>query len=169
MDKTVKNQWSTENVEIFKRLGARTEVYTEDLYAHLMPMDPGRYVNKWMYENLQGTVTGYSEKADKDWAKNGYWGKFDQSLYTNGATTKDLRLREWGFWYYPEECMRGGCNAQIVYHGCFDSAEGLLDLWAPWASTNKLVLVLPQAEDCWMVHGGSIFQPKDYPKEYFTK
>ena len=111
MDKIVTNQWSRANVEIFGKLGAKTEVYTQDLYAHMMPMDPGRYLNNWLYENHQGIDMKWDEKPDKNWATNGYWGKFDQSQYTNGVSLKDIKLREWGFFYYPEDCIRGGCNA----------------------------------------------------------
>jgi hypothetical protein len=78
-----------------------------------------------------------------------------------------LGLREWGFFYYPNACAKGGCNFQMVYHGCMENSEKTLDLYAPWAASNDLILVAPQAVDCWGVLGGNIVPITD--KSYFSK
>lgn len=110
LDNIVSKQWTTTMRDVFKTLGANVKLETKPKFGHFMPLDPGRYVNKFLYENMPGTDIKWDETPDNEWAKNGYWGKFDQSLYTDGAKLADIHLREWGFFYYPENCIRGGCN-----------------------------------------------------------
>lgn len=60
----------------------------------------------------------------------------------------------------------------MIYHGCLENAEMFLDFFAPWASQNNLVLLLPQSVNCWGVHGGTDRTPKDIKdmsENYFTK
>jgi len=60
----------------------------------------------------------------------------------------------------------------MIYHGCTKNNEKSLDLFAPWASQNDLVLLMPQAIKCWGVVGGTDKKPediKDMSTNYFTK
>ena len=114
----------------------------------LRNFDHLRFANQHIYENTEGT--GYdpmwmrwNEEADDHWSKNGRFGKFDQSLYTNGRDPAEIGLREWGFFYYPDSCIDGGCNLQIMYHGCLSNAQWELMLYIPWAASNNVVLVAP--------------------------
>ena len=100
--------------DVFKTLGANVEFESRPTYGHMMPMDMGVLVNRHLYPNIKGTgfdkSNPYNEEGDKDWATNGYWGKFDQSLYTDGKSPAEWHLREYGFYYYPKNCIKGGCN-----------------------------------------------------------
>ena len=170
-DNVIPHQWTETMRDLYMNLRANVKFESKPNYGHFAPLDPGRYLNKYLYENIPGSGFGaknpWNEKPDEEWMKNGYFGKFDQSLYTNGRDPAAIGLREWGFFFYPEECIQGGCNMQIVYHGCKDPAEKFLMQYAPWAAVNKLVLIAPQAAGCWAVHGYTK-TPKD-PKTYFTK
>lgn len=133
--------------DVFIELGANVKFVSMPGFGHMMPFDSARHSNKFIYENLPGSGfdkwNPFNQEEDKEWDKNGYWGKFDQSLYTGDATPKDIGLREWGFYYYPKQCIKGGCNFQMVYHGCFGNAEEALDFMAPYASKNDLVMLMP--------------------------
>ena len=54
----------------------------------------------------------------------------------------------------------------MIYHGCLDNSEAVIARYAPWAASNDLVLVAPQAVDCWGVAGGNSAPITD--KSYFT-
>jgi len=156
--------------DVFKTLGANVEFESRDTFGHMMPLDMGRYVNKFLYENMPNSGfdkwNPWNEEGDMEWKKDGVFGKFDQSQYTNGYSLENAGLREWGFFYYPNACAKGGCNFQMVYHGCMENSEKTLDLYAPWAASNDLILVAPQAVDCWGVVGGNASPVTD--KSYFT-
>lgn len=54
-------------------------------------------------------------------------------------------MRKWGFYYYPNECTTQGANClfQLVIHGCIESAEEYAEKFAPFASSNRMVMVFP--------------------------
>jgi len=106
----------------------------------MFPQSPGPAfdANVHLYSNIPNS--GFDEKnpynasPDEDWKKNGYLGRFDQSLYTDGVNPRDIGLRDWGFYYYPAACVQGGCNLQVLYHGCFEMAETAIDYFTAYAA-----------------------------------
>ena len=52
----------------------------------------------------------------------------------------------------------------------------MIALYSPWASSNNMVLIAPQAVDCWAVHedtnltqGDKTYFTKEYPQYLFSK
>lgn len=63
-----------------------------------------------------------------------------------------IGLREWGFYWYPEACLTKQCNLWMVFHGCMMNAEDNSHIYGPIAAPNDLVMIMPQAKDCWAAH-----------------
>ena len=100
--------------DAFNKLGANVKFESRSTYGHMWPVEFPALVGDHLYPNIKGSGFGksnpYNMEDDMDWATDGYWGKFDQSLYTDGNAPKDWHLRKYGFFYYPKNCIKGGCN-----------------------------------------------------------
>jgi hypothetical protein len=58
----------------------------------------------------------------------------------------------WGFYYYPKGCIgeKVHCPLQLVIHGCnLNTERSMVPYFAPFASANNVVMVFPQALECW--------------------
>lgn len=78
-------------------------------------------------------------------------------------------MLEYGFYYVPEYCSKNSCNLHMFFHGCMQPAESTLELYAPWAAANNIVIIAPQADICWAVHEDyDRTKTSNYPN-YFTK
>ena len=94
--------------------------------------------------------------SDPKWREKGLVGKFDQDFFAKGVNpdigAKELGLREWGYYYIPYECSEIGapeCYLNLVLHGCTQPAEEFLDQWGSFAANNRMVMIFPQAANCW--------------------
>lgn len=60
---------------------------------------------------------------------------------------------------------------ELVLHGCFQSAEDFLDIFAPIASANRMVMVFPQAKSCWDNFGqvSQNYLTRDGPQMQFLR
>lgn len=108
-------------------------------------------------------------EPDHHWDKNGYFGKFDQGLYTP-TTIEEAGLMQWGFYYYPEACMSpdSNCLFQVFLHGAGERAEdGAREWWNKFASSNNIVMIFPQAMFAWDVNVDKRMTGDD--NRYFSK
>ena len=57
--------------DIFKALGANVEFESRATYGHMMPLDVGRYVNKFLLENIPNSGfdkwNPWNEEGDMEW------------------------------------------------------------------------------------------------------
>lgn len=130
--------------------------------AHsLTPEMPGLIVN-FLYNNME--ASGYSEEnpitlselEDFSWVTNGVLIKFNQWEFVNLVEDPlDSNMDQYGWVYYPEQCISGGCNVGFVIHGYYGRAIELVQWWTGWNSVaynNDIILVYPQvAERGWDV------------------
>jgi len=81
VDQDVSGQWSDTMRDVWKQFGANVKFETLPTYGHMLPTDPGRWLNKSLMERLPGSgfdsFHPWNETPDMQWNKNGYWGKFD--------------------------------------------------------------------------------------------
>ena len=111
---------------------------------------------------------------DDIWIEKGNLIKFNQWEFVAGyeagwgfVARAESGLEEYGWLYYPDHCIGGGCNLGVFLHGCFQKAidyayktgidnDLLIDQsgWSQIGYENDIVLLFPQvAEGCWNVHG----------------
>lgn len=77
--------------------------------------------------------------------------EFEQIEYFDPGDER-IGLHEFGHVYVPDACVRGEiCRLHIVFHGCQQSQSLIGDAfyaragYNPWAETNRMVILYPQA------------------------
>jgi poly(3-hydroxybutyrate) depolymerase len=103
----------------------------------------------------------YGELAPKSAAATGQLLVFDQSEFTHDLGGHGMSTL--GAAYVPADCGNGGgCRVHIVFHGCGQYRSAVGDAFTtdtgfgPWADTNRLIVLFPQAapspsnpQGCW--------------------
>jgi predicted esterase len=54
-DNIIPNQWTKTMRDLYKNFDANVKFESKPNYGHLAPLDPGRYLNKHLYENIPGS------------------------------------------------------------------------------------------------------------------
>lgn len=66
------------------------------------------------------------------------------------ASTTDHGLAQWGYMYMPDKCLEKKCKMTMYLHGCGGTASRGVQMYAPLASANDIVMLYPVAENCWV-------------------
>lgn len=75
---------------------------------------------------------------------------FDQAPFVDGKAI-DASLADEGFVFIPRGCRAGGCRIHVAFHGCRQSAAEVGSHFVDgsgynaWASSNRLIILYPQA------------------------
>lgn len=120
---------------------------------------------QFLYENIEGSGIDYDTNlftrtyAD-DWYKNGYLQRFDQSEFFTDEDWEQSTMARYGYVFYPATCIGSDkqCKLAIGMHGCGMTAYGWNEDWSGLASVNDLIIVYPQAIDCFETYN----EPKDW-------
>lgn len=66
------------------------------------------------------------------------------------VNVKTLRFKQWGIYFIPKNCLNGKkCNFMLNLHGCNGLAEHHSEMTGAFAAANDVVMVYPQAIECW--------------------
>jgi hypothetical protein len=75
-------------------------------------------------------------------------------------------LRQWGFYYFPDACKTKECQFQLTIHGCGMSAEEFAVSFGNYAAANDIIMVLPQAINCFMGDVEEVYEDnEDFDEE----
>jgi len=110
-------------------------------------------------------------------AASGVFMAFDQRPFTRDLANAGMSGE--GVAYVPSACRAGGCRVHVAFHGCGQNRDEVGDAFvektgfAPWADTNRLIVLFPQVgkgfgnpQGCWDWWGytGSDFLTRDAPQ-----
>ena len=94
--------------------------------------------------------------GDTDWKSKGVLKKFYQSEFKGSYIWDNDGLANYGYVYYPYNCYDGSksCKVHLKLHGCGETVDGpwfgfnelYYGGWLPYAASNDIILVMPQAE-----------------------
>lgn len=107
-------------------------------------------IGKYCYDTLGAGIALKDYKIGTEFLTQGTFGKFDQFEFAKGLDAYVPELRQWGFYYVPDACKTKSCQFQLTIHGCGMSAEGFATSFGNYAAANDIILVLPQATNCFM-------------------
>ena len=107
-------------------------------------------VGKYCYETLDAGITLNDYELGNEFLNEGTFGKFDQFEFAAGLGINVPELLQWGFYYLPNACKTKQCQFQLTIHGCSQSAEEFAYDFGNYAAANDIIMVLPQAENCFM-------------------
>jgi len=115
-------------------------------WEETVAMDIGQYC----YDTLEAGITLNDYTLGTEFLTQGAFGKFDQFEFANELDVEVPELRQWGFYYFPNACQTKECQFQLTIHGCGMSAEEFAVSFGNYAAANDIILVLPQATNCFM-------------------
>ena len=107
-------------------------------------------VAKYCYDTLGAGITLKDYTIGIEFLTKGTFGKFDQFEFAKELDADVPELRQWGFYYFPDACKEKSCQFQLTIHGCGMSAEEFSTSFGNYAAANDIILVLPQASNCFM-------------------
>lgn len=119
------------------------------------------YVNDCDYDQAGDLLTHiYGPLQPRSATPTGAFIEFGQAAYHVGQMPDGLDDR--GIAYIPTACRQGGCRIHVAFHGCAQNRDKVGEAFvkhtgfAPWADTNKLIVLFPQVatsvsnpQACW--------------------
>jgi hypothetical protein len=100
----------------------------EPEYGHYYPEDTiAGDVSNWCYRKRGGAAKLNDYKYEKgyeghipEYYNQGYFRRFDQFKFaqTLGLNQDRLGVKQWGFYYVPNDCVNKRCKVQLLLHGC---------------------------------------------------
>ena len=145
-------------------MGAIVSYNMEPDYGHYYPDHTiAGDVSNWCYRRRGGmggisdhTINSYKYEKGMpghipEYYNMGYFRKFDQFKFAKslGLDQDRLGVKQWGFYYIPNECVKKSCRVQLLLHGCGGMAEYWAEAFAPYAASNDIIQVYPQGINCW--------------------
>ena len=138
--------------QYYKEVGVQVKYESDPELGHYpyweetVAMDIGKYC----YDTLNAGITLNDYTLGTEFLTKGTFGKFDQFEFTKEIGASVPELKQWGFYYFPDACKTKECQFQLTIHGCGMSAEEFAVGFGNYAAANDIILVLPQATQCFM-------------------
>jgi hypothetical protein len=163
----------------YEKYEANMKYLPDGNQGHNFSAELPREQYQYILENLPGsgiTAENPLKAEDPEWRKNGNLYRFDQEklakligpeykkvdesvVDVNLASTMFNKLQKYGYVYAPKACLEPGskCLLQFVIHGCGSPTGMFIEKYAPMASANDIVLLMPKANNCWDSYNSSNF------------